>query len=114
MDEVDALVGAWTRGFGKEALFDLLMKHRVPCAPVRELSEVTSDRHMHARGALQTIHHPELGEIPLYAGPMRFGDCDVIEIAPSKALGADTDDVLAEFLGRSADEIAGLRSAGAV
>ena len=114
IDEVDALVSAWTRRFGKEELFALLMRHRVPCAPVRELSEVTSDAHMRQRGTLQTIHHPTLGEIPLYAGPMRFEGCDVIEIAPSKALGADTDDILAELLGKSAAEISALRQMGAV
>ena len=114
MDEVDALVSAWTRRFGKEELFALLMRHRVPCAPVRELSEVTSDTHMRQRGTLQTIHHPTLGEIPLYAGPMRFEGSDEIEIEPSKALGADTDDVLAEFLGKSAVDISALRQIGAV
>ncbi len=114
IDEVDALVSAWTRRFGKEELFALLMRHRVPCAPVRELSEVTSDAHMRQRGTLQTIHHPTLGEIPLYAGPMRFEGSDVIEIAPSKALGADTDDILAELLGKSAAEISALRQMGAV
>jgi crotonobetainyl-CoA:carnitine CoA-transferase CaiB-like acyl-CoA transferase len=114
MDEVDALVSAWTRRFGKEELFALLMRHRVPCAPVRELSEVTSDAHMRQRGTLQTIHHPTLGEIPLYAGPMRFEGSDEIEIEPSKALGADTDDILAELLGKSAGDISALRQMGAV
>jgi CoA:oxalate CoA-transferase len=114
MDEVDALVSAWTRRFGKEELFALLMRHRVPCAPVRELSEVTSDTHMRQRGTLQTIHHPTLGEIPLYAGPMRFEGSDEIEIEPSKALGADTDDILAELLGKSAGDISALRQMGAV
>jgi crotonobetainyl-CoA:carnitine CoA-transferase CaiB-like acyl-CoA transferase len=114
MDEVDALVSAWTRRFGKEELFALLMRHRVPCAPVRELSEVTSDTHMRQRGTLQTIHHPTLGEIPLYAGPMRFEGSDEIEIEPSKALGADTDDILAELLGKSAVDISALRQMGAV
>ena len=114
MDEVDALVSAWTRRFGKEELFALLMRHRVPCAPVRELSEVTSDTHMRQRGTLQTIHHPTLGEIPLYAGPMRFEGSDEIEIEPSKALGADTDDILAELLGKSAADISALRQMGAI
>ena len=114
MDEVDNLVLGWTRRFGKEELFALLMRHRVPCAPVRELSEVASDVHMHERGALQTIDHPTLGPIPLYAGPMRFEGSDMIEIAPSKALGADTGDVLAELLGKSEAEIGVLREIGAI
>src|SRR5271157_5594108 len=60
MDEVDELVSSWTRRFGKEELFALLMRHRVPCAPVREIGEVTSDAHLHKRGTLQTVDHPDL------------------------------------------------------
>jgi CoA:oxalate CoA-transferase len=114
MDEVDELVSSWTRGFGKEELFALLMRHRVPCAPVREIGEVTSDAHLHKRGTLQTVEHPDLGAIPLYAGPMRFEGSEPIEIMPSKALGADTDDVLTAVLGKTQDEIKILRDAGAV
>jgi len=114
MEEVDALVSSWTKLFGKEELFALLMRHRVPCAPVREIGEVTSDAHMHERGILQTIDHPDLGKLPLFAGPMRFEGSDAIEIMPSKALGADTDEVLAGFLGKTKAEIGALREIGAV
>ena len=37
----------------------LLMKHRVPCAPVRTLKEVVTDPHLHQRGMLQWVDHPE-------------------------------------------------------
>ena len=114
MDEVDELVSSWTRRFGKEELFALLMRHRVPCAPVREIGEVTSDAHLHERGTLQIVEHPDLGAIPLYAGPMRFEGSEPIEIMPSKALGADTDDVLIAVLGKTEAEIKVLRETGAV
>jgi crotonobetainyl-CoA:carnitine CoA-transferase CaiB-like acyl-CoA transferase len=114
MDEVDELVSAWTRRFGKEELFALLMRHRVPCAPVREIGEVTGDAHLHKRGTLQMIEHPDLGRIPLFAGPMRFDGGEPIEIMPSKALGADTDDVLTGVLGKTDAEIKALRDTGAV
>jgi CoA:oxalate CoA-transferase len=114
MDEVDELVSSWTRRFGKEDLFDLLMRHRVPCAPVREIGEVTGDAHLHKRGTLQIVEHPELGAIPLYAGPMRFEGSEPIEIMPSKALGADTDDVLTAILGKTEAEIKVLRETGAI
>jgi CoA:oxalate CoA-transferase len=114
MDEVDDLVSSWTKRFGKEELFALLMRHRVPCAPVREIGEVTSDAHLHKRGTLQVVDHPDLGAIPLYAGPMRFDGGEPIEIMPSKALGADTDDVLTAVLGKTKAEIKVLRDTGAV
>jgi CoA:oxalate CoA-transferase len=114
MDEVDELVGSWTRRFGKEELFALLMRHRVPSAPVREIGEVTSDAHLHKRGTLQVVEHPDLGAIPLYAGPMQFEGSELIEIMPSKALGADTDHVLTAVLGKTEAEIKVLRETGAV
>src|SRR2546425_5575776 len=61
IDAVDEIVGGFTQRFAKQALFELLLKHRVPCAPVRDLDEVGNDPHMLARRALQWIEHPELG-----------------------------------------------------
>lgn len=113
MDEVDELVAGFTKQHGKEALFALLRRHRVPCAPVRDLDEVVNDPHLAARGSVQRIDHPLLGPVPLIAGALRYGE-EPPPIEPSKELGADTDRVLAEFLRLSAGEIADLHAAGVV
>ena len=72
MDVVDDLVSSFTKQFNKQDLFALLMKHRVPCAPVRTLKEVVNDPHLHQRGMLQWIDHPELGRIVVQSSPMRY------------------------------------------
>ena len=72
MDVVDDLVSSFTKQFNKQNLFALLMKHRVPCAPVRTLMEVVNDPHLHQRGMLQWIDHPELGRIVVQSSPIRF------------------------------------------
>src|SRR5260370_11530442 len=72
MDVVDDLVGTFTRKYNKQDLFALLMKHRVPCAPVRTLMEVVNDPHLHQRGMLQWIDHPELVRIVVQSSPMRY------------------------------------------
>ena len=36
-------------------------QYRIPCAPVRNAPEVMNDPHMHERGMLERIDHPELG-----------------------------------------------------
>jgi formyl-CoA transferase len=105
MDEVDAAVSAWTRTMSKESLFELLMRHSVPCAPVRDLDEVVNDPNMHARGALVWQDHPELGRIVVPHSPLRFDGVAQRELAPSRGLGADTDRVLRERLGLSAAEV---------
>ena len=109
VDEVDRVVGEWTARFEKQALFALLQRHRVPCAPVRELAEVVNDPHMHERGSLQWQDHPELGRIVVQHSAMRYGGSDLRPLEPSHKLGADADRVLADHAGCDADHIAVLR-----
>ncbi len=99
MDAVDAVVSAWTRTQPKQAVFELLMTHSVPCAPVRDLDEVVNDPNMHARGALQWQDHPEYGRIVVPHSPLRFAGVPLKPLVPSRGLGADTAHVLRERLG---------------
>ncbi|MBC7378879.1 MAG: CoA transferase [Burkholderiaceae bacterium] len=98
MDEVDAELGALTRGRTKAELFELLIARRVPCAPVRTLLEVVNDPHLHERGSLQWIDHPEYGRIVVPASPLRFAGEAPQPYKPSSPLGADTRAILAERL----------------
>ncbi|MET0607065.1 MAG: CoA transferase [Beijerinckiaceae bacterium] len=109
MQLVDETVEAWTRHQNKETLFKLLLSHRIPCAPVRELTEVMDDPHLHARGGLRHIDHPLLGDIVVPTGAMRYGGGEPPPIEPSKALGADNDTVYGDWLGLPMDEIAAMR-----
>lgn len=94
VDEIDALVGAWTAPRDKEEIFRTLMRHKVPSAPVRTLAEVMEDPNMHARGALVWQDHPELGRIVVQRSALRFVGRPPGELTPSRALGADNDEVL--------------------
>jgi crotonobetainyl-CoA:carnitine CoA-transferase CaiB-like acyl-CoA transferase len=108
MDEIDALVSEFTSLSDKQALFNLLMSHRVPCAPVRDLDEVVNDRHMHERRALEWIDHPMYGRVCLPNSPLRFDGVEPMQIRPSGPLGRDNEEVYGQWLGLSADELAQL------
>jgi CoA:oxalate CoA-transferase len=105
MDEIDALVGEFTARWRKQELFDLLMQHRVPCAPVRDLDEVVNDRHMHARRALEWVDHPQYGRVCLPNSPLRFDGVEPMHLQPSGALGCDNRAVYGDWLGLSGSEI---------
>jgi crotonobetainyl-CoA:carnitine CoA-transferase CaiB-like acyl-CoA transferase len=62
VDETHALVGAWTQTFGKMGVFTIAKRHRIPCAPVRDVSEVMHDPHMHERRMLEWIEHDEIAD----------------------------------------------------
>ena len=108
LDEIDALVGDFTALHRKQDLFDLLMRHRVPCAPVRDLDEVVNDRHMHARRALEWVEHPLYGRVCLPNSPMRYDGVEPMELEPSGELGRDNQAVYGDWLGLSASDIAQL------
>ena len=114
MDEVDSSIADVTRGYTKAALFDLLIGHRVPCAPVRTLQEVVNDPHLHARGALRWVDHPEYGRIVLPTSPLRFTDEEPVAYQPSSPLGHDTLSILADRLGLSVQQMDQLQAQGAL
>lgn len=114
VDVLDEIVSAWTRELSTDDLVAACTGNRVPCAPVRELNEVVNDPHMHERGALQRVQHPDLGEVVLPAGTMHFADAPRPALTPSRAVGADTAAVLHDWLGLSVDDIERLSSSGAI
>jgi len=112
MDEIDELVSGFTSQHPKQALFDLLMGHRVPCAPVRNLDEVVNDTHMHQRRALEWIEHPLYGRVCLPNSPLRFSGVEPMPLKPSGELGRDNREVYGDWLGLSDAEIERLMAEG--
>ena len=109
MDAIDDLVSGFTQTQAKKDLFDLLMQHHVPCAPVRNLDEVVNDVHMHSRRALEWVEHPIYGRVCLPNSPLRFDGVEPMAIRPSGELGRDNKEVFGDWLGLSVDEIAQLQ-----
>ncbi|HEX4174236.1 MAG TPA: CoA transferase, partial [Acetobacteraceae bacterium] len=65
------------------------------------------------RGIMQVMQHPQHGDFKMPAWPVRV-DGKPSRVEPSPILGQHTDAVLAEWLGLSAAEVAGLRRDGAL
>jgi CoA:oxalate CoA-transferase len=114
MDETDTLVEAWTRTLGKMEVFARTKEYRIPCAPVRTAPEVMNDLHMHARGMLARIDHPELGDIVVPTTPLRLHGTDPVEPAPSPKIGQHNAEIYGGWLGLSDGEIAELTESGII
>lgn len=113
MDEVDEILAAWTATFDKEDLAARLRSAKVPCAPVREIGEVVVDPHLHERGMLREIDHPEYGHLTVPHSPLHVGDYRA-ELRPSPALGQDNEAVYGDWLGLTPDEVRGLADRGVI
>ena len=114
MDEVDALVQAWTSTRTKTEIFSIAQSAGMICAPVQTLDDVVNDPQLLARGTLGWTED-KWGEQSLkFHTPIRFKDMDTPSVPDVAALGADSESVLLEFLGLDAAEVAQLRDKQAI
>jgi CoA:oxalate CoA-transferase len=114
MEATDALVTDWTRSLGKYEVFAACKRARIPCAPVRDVAEVMADPHMHARGFLQRVRHPEFGDVVLPTTPLRLHGVGLPPTTPSPTVGQHNNEVYGGWLGLHAAEIATLRQEGVI
>ena len=93
---------------------ELTVAH-VPCAPVRTAREVVSDPHLVERGVWVDIEHPRRGKTRVPISPIRLhGSAPSAIERPAPLLGQDTDRVLSELLGLTAEDLAALHAAGVI
>jgi formyl-CoA transferase len=113
-DEIDALVEGFTRGRTKDEVLRIFEEAHVPCAPVRTAREVIDDPHLEARGAWAEVDHPRRGTTRVPTSPIHLHGSDAAPLRCAPLLGQDTDRVLAELLGLSADDLAALHASGVI
>jgi formyl-CoA transferase len=111
---VDELLENWAKSHTKNEVAEAMLARSVPCAPVRNLTEVMNDRNMLARGSLQTIDHPELGRINVPHTALNIEGVPRRPIEPSRPLGACNDEILGGWLGHSKEELDQLKAEGVI
>jgi crotonobetainyl-CoA:carnitine CoA-transferase CaiB-like acyl-CoA transferase len=114
IDETDGIISAWSSKITREDACAALSKFKVPSAPVRDLVEVCDDKHMHARGMLEWIEHPQFGRIVIPDSPIRIHGTDRLPAVVSSRLGEDTDEILSSVLNLSEPEIDALSAEGVI
>lgn len=114
MERTDAEVESWTRQHSTDEVFRICQEHEVICAPVQSLQDVLADPHLIARGALQKLNHPDLGDLMIPSTPLRYLDMEPPKASLPRALGADNGSVYGEFLDLSSEEVAELKESDAI
>lgn len=114
MDETDAVVTEWTRTLPKMEVFARLKAGRVPSAPVRTAPEIMADPHMHERGMLEDIDHPELGPITVPTTPLRLHGLAKAPTLPSPTVGQHNAEIYGVWLGLTENEVAALKQDGVI
>jgi crotonobetainyl-CoA:carnitine CoA-transferase CaiB-like acyl-CoA transferase len=114
---IDALAETLEQTFstrtGRE-WFDLLTEAGILTAPIYDIPQCFADPQVRARGLRVTVPHPIAGTIDLVASPMRLSATPIAVYRSPPLMGEGADEVLTEWLGCGAAEIAALRDGGAI
>jgi len=95
-------------------LLQMLDAVDVPIGPVNDVAEVLADPHVRARGLVGSFDYPGVGEFKALRLPYKFLGWDDPEIGAPPVLGVDTERVLGEMLGYSAEKITKLKNEKAI
>ena len=112
VDELDAIIAAWSKRFTAEKADDILSSADIPCTLVYTAAECAADPQFRHRGMVREVDDPLFGSV-LHAGVVPHVPEDPGQVRwPGPAVGAHTDEVMTELLGMRPDEIAALRTEG--
>ena len=93
---------------------DRLNREGVPAAPIQRVNQVLADEQVRYREMVTEMDHPVHGRVPTLGTPIKVDGVLKLTVAPPARLGQDTDDVLRDVAGYSAERIAALRRSGVI
>jgi formyl-CoA transferase len=110
--ELDAIIGEWTRLHDKREAMEKLIAVGVPSGAVFDTMELQHEPSFEERGIMQTVRQHN-GDYKMASWPVRV-DGKTVRLKGSPALGADSAEVLQNWLGIGSGEIEGLRRDGVI
>ncbi len=110
--DLQPIVEAWTMRHTIEEVVDSLLAVGCPAAPINTIEMVTKDPHIAgARKMFVECDHP-IGKLHLTGNQIKLTNHPIEEFRPAPLLGQQSEELLAEKLGYTAEQVAQLRQEG--
>ncbi len=108
-DALDQLLSAWTATREKWEITRSLQAGGVAAFPSMSGKDLVDDTHLNARGFFTRLQHPEVGVRTHMGMPWLLTNAPNGVRSPAPLLGQDTDQVMRDVLGYSAQQIAQMK-----
>jgi crotonobetainyl-CoA:carnitine CoA-transferase CaiB-like acyl-CoA transferase len=112
MAEIDGIIAEWAQRFDSADLLALLTEAGIPAGLVYEPKDMLDDPQFVARGAIAVVEDERRGELAMPAVVPKLSETPGEIRWTGRPLGADTDAVLTDLLGLTAEQLDELRSKG--
>ena len=89
------------------------MRSTCPCGPILSMKEIAEEPSLRATGTVVEVDHPTRGKYLTVGNPIKLSDSPA-EVRRSPLLGEHTDEILADVLGCSDEDIRQLKASGAL
>ena len=103
----------WTETKDKFEAMDILNKYDIPCGPILSMKEIAEDRSLRDTGTVVEVDHPTRGKYLTVGNPIKLSD-STADVRRSPLLGEHTEEILRKVLGYSENELAEIKSSGAI
>ena len=113
LNEIFDTIEQWTMTKTKFEVMEICNPLDIPVGPILSMKELAEEPSLRETGTIVECDHPERGPYLSVGCPVKLSDNDVV-VERSPLLGEHTDEILADVLGYSEEEIAAFREAGAV
>ena len=113
LNEIFDEIETWTMTKTKFEVMDICNAVDIPVGPILSMKELAEEPSLRESGTIVEVDHPERGKYLTVGCPIKLSDSEV-EVTRSPLLGEHTDEVLADVLGYSAEEITVIRESGAI
>lgn len=113
-DEVNRIVSDWTSALDSAEVLARAEAHEVPCGLLYSIKDIMTDPQYAARGNLQRVQDPRVGEMVVPAAVPRLSETPAVLDHLGESLGAHNDEVYRGLLGLDAATLARLRAEGVI
>ncbi len=107
--EIIDIVSVWTRKYTKFEVMEEVGRAGVPVGAVMDSRDLMTNEHLRKNGTFVTVDHGQRGPVTIPGWPVRMSGSHVPPVA-APLLGQDTEAVLTDLLGLSAEDVADLRA----
>jgi formyl-CoA transferase len=113
IDEIDAMIEAWTEKRTKHEVLEILAPKGIPCGAVLDSTEILADPHLRRTGMIVELEHPTRGSYPMPANPVRLSDSPT-DVTRAPLLGEHNAEIYGEMLGYGTGELEALHRDGVI